>query len=201
MTSEDVSNKILEYLKKEGHANTFKLARKLAIDRHEILTTLQDLQLKGAIEFRSGTATFLKSSEARKQEKGIKESAKKAPVLPIKETKVKKVKIRKYTPKKTSSKKTPVFGIVLKALQEENDKLKKRLIKLETKLEEHTKESHVKKLDKPIKKRIKKKKVIAKKQKKFKKPIARKKVKKSKFKWLKNLQKVQVPKFIAKKKR
>ncbi len=199
MTSKDVSNKILEYLKKLGPANTFKLARELGIDRHEVLATIQYLQNNKAIEFRSGTAAFLKFPEEEKQEKETKESAKKTLVRPIKRTKVKKIKTRKYAPKKTSSKKTPVFEVILKVLQDENDKLKERLIKLETKLEEHTKESQVKKLDKPIKKKIKKKKVIAQKQKKFKKVIIRKKVKKSKFKWLKNLQKIQVPKFIAKK--
>lgn len=195
MTREEISNRILEYLKKLGPANTFKLARELAIDRNEVLTTLQDLQLRKAIEFRSGTATFLKFPEEKKQEKEMKESVKKT--LPVKRTKIKKTKNMYLKPLHL---KMPVYETILKVLQDENNKLKTRLSQLEIEFEEHAKKSHVKKIRKTIKKIMKKKTSVVKKQKNFKKAVTRKKVKKSKLGgWLKNIQKVQVPKFIAKK--
>ncbi|MBI2673086.1 hypothetical protein HYX19_02395 [Candidatus Woesearchaeota archaeon] len=94
----------------------------------------------------------------------------------------------------------PVYETILKVLQDENNKLKTRLSQLEIEFEEHAKKSHVKKIRKTIKKIMKKKTSVVKKQKNFKKAVTRKKVKKSKLGgWLKNIQKVQVPKFIAKK--
>jgi len=59
MATED-HQQILEYLKKLGPTNTFRLARGLGIDRHEILKIIKTLQEKGVVEFKSGIVSLLK---------------------------------------------------------------------------------------------------------------------------------------------
>ncbi len=69
MLNEDAQSKVLECLKKEGQANTFRLTSKLGIDRHKILNIIKKLEEKGAVEFKTGKVRFLKFP---KEEKPIK---------------------------------------------------------------------------------------------------------------------------------
>lgn len=59
---------ILEYLKKQGSANTFRLARKLGIDRHQLLNIIERLEAKGAVAVRSGMVQFLRFLPEEKKE-------------------------------------------------------------------------------------------------------------------------------------
>ncbi len=52
--------KILKYLEKQGPANTFRLARVLGIDRHQLLNIIERLEATGAVTVRSGMVQFLK---------------------------------------------------------------------------------------------------------------------------------------------
>lgn len=66
MVIEDTHKRVLEYLKKEGQANTFRLARVLGIDRHIIINTAKELEEKHVIGFKSGMARFLGFPEEEK---------------------------------------------------------------------------------------------------------------------------------------
>ena len=46
MSIEVTHNKILEYLKKHGSANTFRLSRHLGIDRIELIEIIDELATK-----------------------------------------------------------------------------------------------------------------------------------------------------------
>ncbi len=51
---------MLEYLKKFGPTNTFKLAKDLDADRYELLNAIEKLKEEGSIEFKYGTASFVR---------------------------------------------------------------------------------------------------------------------------------------------
>jgi len=90
MVAEDVDNKVLEYLKKRGQTNTFRLARELGIDRYRILNIVKKLEEKGAVEFRSGIVKF-----PVKEKKVVKKlKVKKAPLKVIRKTIIKKVYVK-----------------------------------------------------------------------------------------------------------
>jgi len=121
MPIEDVQRQVLEYLKKKGHTNTFRLARELGIDRHKLLNVIDKLREREAIELRHGNAIFLKFlSEERK----AKIEVKKAPSAP---------KIRAKSNELSAAQrgklreKTKLLG----SLQYENKKLKEKLSELE----------------------------------------------------------------------
>lgn len=90
MVAEDVDNKVLEYIKKQGQTNTFRLARELGIDRYRILNIIKKLEEKGAVEFRSGIVKF-----PVKEKKVVKKlKVKKAPLKVIRKTIIKKVYVK-----------------------------------------------------------------------------------------------------------
>lgn len=193
MVTEDATNRILEYLKKQGQANTFRLARELGIDRHKILDIIRRLEEKEAIEFKSGMIRFLK--------------------FPAKERKIAKrqIEIKKVLPKqkkKVERKKAKAKPTILESIKAENKKLRERLWGLETtvkrysnikkKLQETIKELEKKaRSPKIIRRTIVKKipvkvkeKVIEAKPKKFKLP---------RFNIMKNIQQLRTPEFIEQK--
>jgi predicted transcriptional regulator len=66
--TEDAYN-ILEHLKKHGPVDTFRLARKLGMDRNKLLNIIKELKEKELVEFKEGTVKFLKFPEEIKVEK------------------------------------------------------------------------------------------------------------------------------------
>lgn len=67
---------ILEYLKKKGPTNTFRLASDLGIDRGHLLDSVNRLEARGALAVRSGVVQFLKFLP---EEKAISEPKRKVP--------------------------------------------------------------------------------------------------------------------------
>jgi len=129
MQNEDAQSKVLECLKKEGQANTFRLTSKLGIDRHKLLNIIERLEEKQAVEFKSGKVRFLKFP---REEKKVKIEVKKAPSAAKIEAKHKvKTSVQKSP---EPSKKLKVLG----SLQYENKKLKGKLSELEA----HSKRQH-----------------------------------------------------------
>ena len=63
MSIEVTHNKILEYLKKHGSANTFRLSRHLGIDRIELIEIIDELATKGLAKFKSGVVTGFKEDK------------------------------------------------------------------------------------------------------------------------------------------
>ena len=63
MTIEATHNKILEYLKKHGSANTFRLSKHLGIDRIELIEIIDELSRKGLVKFKSGVVMGFKEDE------------------------------------------------------------------------------------------------------------------------------------------
>lgn len=105
--------KILEYLEKQGPANTFRLARVLGIDRHQLLNIIGKLEAKGAIAVRSGMVQFLKFP---REEKVASEPER---------------KVLSATPKSHKAK-----SKVLQTLQTENKLLKEKLSELKETMQE-----------------------------------------------------------------
>lgn len=64
--------RVLEYLKKKGQTNTFRLARDLGIDRHKILDIIKKLESKKLVELKFGTVKFLKFPEKEKIKHKVK---------------------------------------------------------------------------------------------------------------------------------
>lgn len=210
MKSED-ARKVLEYLKKHGETNTFRLARELGINRHRILEVVRELEEKGAVGFKSGKARFLGSPVEKKkvEEKAIKVK------LPLKPKKRKKIK-RAIAERESK---------ILENLQNENKKLKERISKLEAslkkqsgiknkikkqakqqieQLEERIKELQQKAKVPPkiIRKTIIKKVPVKVKEKiKGKREVKSRKLKIPEFNitWIKNIQKLKTPNFIERK--
>src|SRR3989344_9380026 len=60
MVGEDVVHKILEYLKKKGPTNTFRLSSVMGMERDQVIKVLKRLEEKQAIRFEYGNAVFLK---------------------------------------------------------------------------------------------------------------------------------------------
>lgn len=102
---------ILKYLQKQGPANTFRLARKLGIDRHQLLNVIERLEAKGAVTVRSGIVQFLRF---------LPEEKKEAPP-----------KISKPRENRPSAKPK-----VLQTLQSENELLKEKLTELKETIQE-----------------------------------------------------------------
>lgn len=113
--------RVLEYLKKEGPTNTFRLSRGTGIKRDKLLSIIKTLEEKGAVEFKSGRVRFLKFIE--KEEKKIKERKKGSKIEKRKKIHVKK----KPSPKK----KRIEIKDVQKELQAENIRFLKRISELE----------------------------------------------------------------------
>ncbi|MEK6869488.1 MAG: hypothetical protein AABX74_04615 [Nanoarchaeota archaeon] len=63
MAIEATHNKILEYLKKHGSANTFRLSKHLGIDRIELIRLIDELAKKGLAKFKSGVVTGFKEDK------------------------------------------------------------------------------------------------------------------------------------------
>ena len=111
MVSEDAATKVLEYIKKHGQTNTFRLASELGVDRSRILNIVEKLEEKEAVEVRSGIVFFLKFP--RKEKKAVKKVAK---------------------PKKKARRKSNA----LEDLKAENKRLKEKLLELEANKERQT---------------------------------------------------------------
>lgn len=215
MVFEDIANKILERLQKQGPTNTFRLASESEIDRYKLLKIIKKLEEKQAIELSAGVVKFLKfPSKKRTEIKNIH-------AIPKKKSKAYKKIKKKRTKRKL---------ILHKSIQNENKELKEKLLTLETtikkqsniqnklknqakhitKLEETIKELQQKSVAHPkiirrtiIKNIIEKVRAIPEKKpeshKKIKKKrIKRRKAKPKKFKfnigWMKNIQKIRIPK-------
>ena len=117
MSAGEVYQKILEYLKKDGPLNTFRLARNLDLDRSKLLNVIEKLEKTGAVEVQHGVVKFLKFVE---EEKKIVQK-------PVPQPKKKKtVKKRKKHKKKPITSEVPA----------ENLKLKEKILQLESKVEE-----------------------------------------------------------------
>ena len=111
---------ILEYLKKQGQTNTFRLASELGIDRHKILKIIGKLEKKHLIEFKSGTVKF-----PEKDKKAAKIVAVK--MAPSKQERKIVHKIKKATHRNIKLK-------VIENLQAENKMFKEKLLGLETRI-------------------------------------------------------------------
>lgn len=118
MAAEEVYQKILEHLKKEGPLNTFRLARTLNLDRSKLLNFVEKMEKAGTVEVQHGLVKFLKFVAEEKQVKRPVEVEK--PVPKLKKKAVKKIREKTATPK----------------VQAENNELKEKLRKLESKIEE-----------------------------------------------------------------
>ena len=142
MVIEDVQKQVLEYLKKKGRTNTFRLARELGIDRHKLLKVIDKLREREAIELRHGNAIFLKFlSEERKAKIAVKTPS--APKIRAKSNELSAQKSR-------FREKTKLLG----SLQYENKKLKDRLSELEAgiKRQHYTKSKKFREQDELIEK-------------------------------------------------
>lgn len=60
MAAEDISIRVLKYLKRKKKENTFRLSRELGIDRSTLFDIIRALKEKKAVEFDSGVVKFLK---------------------------------------------------------------------------------------------------------------------------------------------
>lgn len=175
MVIENGQNKILEYLKKHGQTNTFRIARDLGLDRDKILDIVKILEEKKLIEFKSNTAKFLKSPP--KERKAAKRLIKVKKALP------KPKKKRKYARRRL---------IVMKKLQAKEGKLKEQAECIENL------EKTIKRLRKKAKAppRIIRKTIIKKVLVKARKKKIKAKLRKFNIKWMKNIKKLQMPRFI-----
>src|SRR3989338_2044834 len=121
MPIEDVQRQVLEYLKKKGHTNTFRLARELSIDQHKLLNVIKELHEKQAIEIRYGNVSFLKFPS---KEKKAKIEVKKV----LSATKIRAKSNELSAQKSRFREKTKLLG----SLQYENKELKEKLSELES---------------------------------------------------------------------
>ncbi|MDP3027315.1 MAG: hypothetical protein Q8N63_06410, partial [Nanoarchaeota archaeon] len=69
MVDENPEYSILEYLKKNGATNTFKLAHVLEIKRDKLLKILKTLEEQGLVKITTGKAEFLSYSPSREKKK------------------------------------------------------------------------------------------------------------------------------------
>ncbi|MDP2950847.1 MAG: helix-turn-helix domain-containing protein [bacterium] len=126
MVTED-HNRILEYLKKQGPTNTFRLARGLGIDRHEVLKIIKTLQEKGIIELKSGIVSLLKFP--------AREIRITKPVKVEKAPKKHKKRIKHITKKKPGVKREPKLveekSKLIEDVQDKYKKIEERLSELE----------------------------------------------------------------------
>ena len=59
MVRQEDEQRLLEYVEENERVNTFHLARELKMERTLVLKTIDQLQKKGAVDYRSGTVIFL----------------------------------------------------------------------------------------------------------------------------------------------
>ncbi|MEW5896476.1 MAG: hypothetical protein AB1668_02185 [Nanoarchaeota archaeon] len=199
MAAGEVFQRILKHLKKDGPLNTFRLARELNLDRYQLLSSIGKLEKAGAVEVQHGVVKFLKFvAEERKVEEPQPVEAKKPTQKPK---------------KKTVKKKT-----IAPQLQAENQKLKERLLQLESKIKKLEqkasappkiiKKTIIKEVPAPFapapapfpqkKKRKIRKKKLKKKEEKKKLKKKSKKFKFPKFKFMKNIKQLKKPEFAKK---
>lgn len=106
MTGENIVSEILGYLKNRGPTNTFRLAREIGLDRHELLDILERLEEKQAVRFEHGNAIFIKfiSKKKLKAKKiSIPKVIKKTPVKKVPPVKKKIAKRKKPKTKETKA--------------------------------------------------------------------------------------------------
>lgn len=203
MVGEDIINEILGYLKKEVHTNTFRLARRLGIERSKLLNIVKKLEEKGAVEVTHGVVKFIKFVSEEKPKKLVEKITPK--------------------PKKTKAKRKSAKPQAWQFLQAENKQLKEKLLEVEKtmkKLEKKTRavpktitktiikqvpviKTIIKKVSPPAPLPKKKKKAKRKTKKKVKPDISQKKSKIRKFKlpkftFMKNIKQLKKPEFAKK---
>lgn len=181
MANEETSIKLLEFLKRRGPINTFRLARVLNIDRYKLQDAIKELEEKGAVEFKFGLVRFLKLPAKEKKEAEKPAKIKKILLSPKKKTRHKAKQHRKKRSRSEVSRaqkggfqdeNKSLYGAklflkedflkleanlhkkqnALQAIQEENEKLKEKLSLLKKSSRKRSK----------IKSKLKEKKEIAK---------------------------------------
>ncbi len=126
MVQKDSLRDILEYLKRSGSINTFKLARGLSLERNRLLNIIRRLAAEGLVEFKSGTVKFLQFPKQAKVK--LPKAKKSFPAMQKKIKKTKRMHSKTPTPEDESN--------LLKDIQAENEKLKQKLSGLETNFRE-----------------------------------------------------------------
>lgn len=183
--------RVLEYLKKKGQTNTFRLARDLGIDRHKILDIIKRFEDKKLVELKFGTVKFLKFPE--KGKKLVKKIIEVKKALSASKKRIKHKAIRALQKKAMSKRKSSI----LEDLQAENKEFKERFLALEKTIKELQLKASAppKIIRRTIVKNIIKKV-----------PVERIEAKPKKFKlprfnlgWLKNIQRLAKPEFIKQK--
>ncbi len=71
MVDESITKKVLEYLKKEGSTNTFKMARTMSLERNQLLTLIGRLEKKEAVKYERGKVIFIKFPAVEKPVKVV----------------------------------------------------------------------------------------------------------------------------------
>ncbi len=116
MVGRGITTEVLEYLKKEGSTNTFKMARMMGLERNKLLTLIGRLEEKEAVKMERGKVIFLKFPAV--QEPVLKKPAKTIS-SPPEQQKIKKIAIRKL------AKPNEVL-----LLQTENKQLQRKVVQL-----------------------------------------------------------------------
>ncbi len=128
MADEEVYQRILEHLEKDGPFNTFRLATDLNLDHQELLSFIKELEIQGAVKVQHGVVKFLKFVVKEKKAEKLAEVKKITP-----KPKKKAVKKRKNAKKRSTAPK----------VQAENKELKEKILQLESKVEELKKKASV----------------------------------------------------------
>ena len=118
MVGEDVVHKILEYLKKKGPTNTFRLSSVMGMERDQLIKVLKRLEEKQAIRFEYGKALFLKFISEEKPK-------------PIESKPTATAKVFSAPPKRAKRK-----SKALQFLQTENTQLQRKLSELKETVKE-----------------------------------------------------------------
>ncbi|MBI5391587.1 hypothetical protein HZB00_01145 [Candidatus Woesearchaeota archaeon] len=85
MVRQEDEQRLLEFVEENERVNTFHLARELKMERHLVLRMIDQLQKKGAVDYRSGTVTFLsypKEESVTTKEESVTKIV--SPSLPVK---------------------------------------------------------------------------------------------------------------------
>ena len=200
MVGEDIIiSKLLEYLKRAGPTNTFRLASVIGMERDQLLGILKKLEEKQAVRFEYGNAVFIKFVSEEKSR-------------PVEITKT------SFAPKKRAKRKSQKSK-ALQLLQTENKQLQGKLLELKETVKELEKKTRVrpktitKTLTKTVIKKVPVTKIVVKKvpvvktvvkrihlsskiKKKIKEKLKSKKFKFPKFTFMKNIKKIKKPEFI-----
>ena len=118
MVGEDITYQILEYLKKKGPTNTFRLSSVMGMERDQLIKVLKRLEEKQAIKFECGKAIFLKFISEEKPK-------------PIESKPIETAKIFSAPPPRAKRK-----SKALQLLQTENAQLQRKLLKLKESIKE-----------------------------------------------------------------